>query len=51
MTPRRLPQEGELNPALRFANVTFWWSLVCGVQWVVARGFLERYVLEQPDLR
>eukprot|EP00752_Nemacystus_decipiens_P003551 g3276.t1 len=44
-------QEGELNPALRFANVTFWWCLLCGVQWLVAWGVTERYVLEQPELR
>ncbi|CAM9517700.1 unnamed protein product, partial [Laminaria digitata] len=43
--------EGELNPALRFANVTFWWLLVCGLQWLVAYGFIERYILEQPELR
>ncbi|CAM9976404.1 unnamed protein product, partial [Hapterophycus canaliculatus] len=45
------PQEGELNPALRFANVTFWWCLICGVQWLVACGITERYILEQPELR
>ncbi|CAM9514327.1 unnamed protein product [Ascophyllum nodosum] len=44
-------EEGELNPALRFANVTFWWSFVCGVQWFVTWGFSERYILEQPALR
>lgn len=44
-------QEGELNPALRFANVTFWWFLLCGLQWLVAWGITERYVLEQPELR
>ncbi|CAN0402788.1 unnamed protein product, partial [Scytosiphon promiscuus] len=43
--------EGELNPALRFANVTFWWCLVCGAQWLVAWGITERYILEQPELR
>ena len=49
--PLGLSQEGELNPALRFANVTFWWLLVCGLQWLVAYGFIERYILEQPELR
>lgn len=44
-------QEGELNPALRFANVTFWWCLLCGLQWLVAWGITERYILEQPELR
>lgn len=44
-------QEGELNPALRFANVTFWWSFVCGVQWLFAWGISERYILENPALR
>ncbi|CBN79640.1 conserved unknown protein [Ectocarpus siliculosus] len=44
-------EEGELNPALRFANVTFWWSLICGLQWLVACLITERYILEQPELR
>lgn len=36
---------------MRFANVTFWWFLVCGLQWLVGYGFIERYILEQPELR
>lgn len=46
-----MTQEGELNPALRFANVTFWWALICGVQWIVAWGITEPYFIEQPELR
>ncbi|CAM9720056.1 unnamed protein product, partial [Choristocarpus tenellus] len=44
-------EEGALNPALRFANVTFWWILLSALQWLFRWAIYERYFSEPPEER
>ncbi|CAM9501613.1 unnamed protein product, partial [Discosporangium mesarthrocarpum] len=44
-------EEGTLNPALRFANVSFWWFLLSASQWLFRWGIYEQYITEPPELR